>query len=204
MDDMNNPDPRNWTEKEYEEYIIKNEGLIHKLCHKYYGKIGYEDLANELRISMWQALKRFNPQKANNTKLSTYLYTIIKNRAYELNRDQIQKKRNPGYQILSIDAFQWDDESVDLLKFAQEDHSPFREDEFDPQSYVEQREQIEIVFSLLRSKSSRTQTAVTMYFNGRYQSEIAKKLNLTQSHISQILNRFFQDAKVVLERKGYH
>lgn len=74
----------------------EHSGMLHKFA-KYNIGMGYEDLLQELRITMWKASCKYNPNL--NTKFSTYLFSALRRRVQKLNNkiNHVQSRIPPAF-----------------------------------------------------------------------------------------------------------
>jgi RNA polymerase sigma factor (sigma-70 family) len=81
---------------DFEALEREHSGMLHKFA-KYNIGMEYEDLLQELRITMWNASRKYNPDL--NTKFSTYLFSALRRRVQKLNTriNNVQSRIPPAF-----------------------------------------------------------------------------------------------------------
>lgn len=87
---------------------LENKVVCEASSYKIFGYTS-EDLAQELRLTLWKGLNTFDSEK--NVKLKTWANIVIKRRLYELNRFQTCTKKRKDY--LFGELFEETDEESD-------------------------------------------------------------------------------------------
>ena len=71
-------------------------------CFQYqFGNYDINDMAQELRLRLWQQLRNYNPQRAS---LRTWGNIVIKNKIKNIKRDSFRHKRLIQYFLSDLDS----------------------------------------------------------------------------------------------------
>lgn len=103
-------------EKEFNEWLADNEGMIRKLA-RVADIPGYdeEDVAQELRLKAWDVLSRGIYDPGRGVKLSTFMYAVLSAKTRELYRNAVSEARGGGNRPQSLDQSEDGQDPYDTL-----------------------------------------------------------------------------------------
>lgn len=149
----------------------QNERYIHHICKKYLNLgIPYDDLVGCADLAFMKAIKQFNP---NQSKWLTYYSRIISNEILMLNRKQRR----------------WND-CISLQKVINEDgggHMLTLEETLQSEDELYSKVLTKEVARALRKLPAIQQQVMLLTLDGNTQKSIGKRLGLSQSYISRVL-----------------
>lgn len=182
---------KNGDRKSFEKLVLANIHLTVYLVRKYFpNAYDKEDLYSISFLSLIEALQTFDIEK--NICFSSYLTVVLRyDFLYVFRKERTYKKRELSYEYLL---------SSDLYKHGLKLQDTLESPDADIVSNYEKKETIEEVRKLVFSLPEREKEIICLYFgfyddNCYNQSEIAKKLNISQAHVSRILKSTLQTIK---------
>ncbi len=93
------------TEKEIIDFIVKNDRLIWYIAlrsGKSYLEDEVDDIAQELRLSLYVSLQRYDPSRE--ASIHTYATICMKHYLHKLKKTRSRKKRIPAHNVSSLDT----------------------------------------------------------------------------------------------------
>ena len=184
---------------DFEKILEQAEPIIQNVVRSFRGAIAGtildpDDLRQELEICVWKVYCKYDPQRS---RLSTFLTESLKNRAKELLRHELAQKRGGTSIIGSLNAYLDAEEEGDtILDYTVDECASVEADAY-CHEIMEARDEI------LLSMDPRHAEAILMILAGIKQTDIAKKLGMTQPMISQAYTRFKRNLAKKLETMGY-
>lgn len=184
---------------DFEQILKQAEPIIQNVVWSFRGAIAGtildpDDLRQELEIWVWKVYCKYDPQRS---RLSTFLTESLKNRAVELIRHELAQKRGGTSIIGSLNTFLDAEEEGDtILDYTVDECASVEADAY-CHEIMEARDEI------LLSMDPRHAEAILMILAGITQTDIAKKLGMTQPMISQAYARFKRNLAKKLETMGY-
>lgn len=168
------------TPQEVDDFIARNEWIIHAVVHPYRGLLEYEDLLQEACIGVIKGLSTFNPSKK--AKLTTYVYNCAANEVKMAIRKSNAKKRSAT--IIPIDPSPLDQTMGNPRSLAIPDpNTDVEKDALERVLYCK-------IMEVVRAKlTTIEQIVVIQYMDGVPQSKTGKYLHISQSQVSKILNQ---------------
>lgn len=146
--------------KSFEDLILEYHPMIYKICRVYSASEDFDDLYQEILISIWRSLPSFQGR----SKLSTWLYRVALNKAMTYQRDQ--KKYNSKV-------------SIDHLVEMQDQAS----------NYKEKEQQINRLYSAISQLKKTERSIVLLYLEEKTYEEIAEITGLKTSNVGVKINR---------------
>lgn len=205
MAQQNRENPIPQTEQEIEQFLIRNENMIHSVCHEF-GSCGieYEDLKQEATIGFLKGIRTYSPNKG--TMLTTYCYKCAKNEILMIIRKRSSKGRKAV--VLSLDeAFTPDgkDKPVDPannLSSSEGDELHMTEASLEDQ--VVFRDLVRLITKYAHECLSDTEfKALMMWYQHASQEKIATALNISQGTASKLVHFSHAKLKWYLNQHGY-
>jgi RNA polymerase sigma-70 factor (ECF subfamily) len=146
--------------KRFGDLIQEYHPMIYKICRVYSTSEDFDDLYQEILISVWKSLPSFQGR----SKLSTWLYRVVLNKAMTYQRDQ--KKHESKISIDHIVEMQ--DGTTD---------------------YQEKEQQINRLYSAISQLKKDDRSIVLLYLDEKTYEEIAEITGLTTSNVGVKINR---------------
>lgn len=103
--------------------LRENDGLIHYTLRRAFGRMSfedYEDMTQELRISMYQAVLRFDPSRG--VPMMAYVAICLQNAARDLMVSRRRRLSRPCEKALSLDAPLGIGQDEALISIVRDDH----------------------------------------------------------------------------------
>jgi RNA polymerase sigma-70 factor (ECF subfamily) len=144
----------------FKDLIQEYHPMIYKICRVYSTSEDFDDLYQEILISVWKSLPSFQGR----SKLSTWLYRVALNKAMTYQRDQ--KKYNSKV-------------SIDLTVEMQEQES----------DYQEKEQQIKRLYNAISQLKKTERSIALLYLDEKTYEEIAEITGLTTSNVGVKINR---------------
>ena len=195
------------------EKIIKQyEPLMHKLLQTVHTGADYQDYMQELRLTAWQVLQKFDEKR--NTKLETLMYNTFKNKINDLLRKSGKiMRKNPCHKckLSTICIEECPTKSNALLKFFRklmvknptnyEDLSWHNKNRCLMTGKARDNIHYHILIDVIEQKLSNIDKLIFQYkLAGDNQSIIATKLHITQQRVAQRLKNIRNMIKSTIER----
>ena len=160
-------------EKAFHELVEMYKDNVLNTCYHYiHNRMDAEDLAQEVFIEVHRSIHHFK----EDAQLSTWIYRIAVNKSLDLIRKRKRKKRF-GY-LVSIFTPEDDERDVQLP------------DSGDPETSLEQKERMQILYSAIENLAENQKTALTLSkFEGLSNKEIADIMNTSVSSVESLLHR---------------
>jgi RNA polymerase sigma-70 factor (ECF subfamily) len=146
-------------ELNFENIIHENHPMIYKICRVYSSEDDFDDLYQEVLISIWKAMKSFKGE----AKLSTWLYRVVLNTALTYSRN---KKRR--WSRLSF---------VQLKESHEATESPKADDK------------IEHLYAAIKQLAKDERALILLYLDDKKYQEIADISGLSVSNVGVKINR---------------
>jgi RNA polymerase sigma-70 factor (ECF subfamily) len=144
----------------FKDLIEEYHPMIYKICRVYSTSVDFDDLYQEILISVWKSLPSFQGR----SKLSTWLYRVVLNKAMTYQRDQ--KKYNAKVSI---------DHIVEMQNEASD--------------YQEKEQQINRLYSAIGQLNKTERSIALLYLDEKTYEEIAEITGLTISNVGVKINR---------------
>ena len=145
------------------------------------------DVSQEVFVKLWQTIQNYR----GDASLLTYLMTLTKNAAYDLERKKAR------YRTTSLTLENEDGETVEL-------DLPDRSDEANPEQNYLRKEKIETVRRAINALDRDWREIIIMRdINGMSYAEISGATGLTEGTVKSRLNRARQALKKILEKWNY-
>lgn len=165
------------TNEDINNLIINNQNLAYSLLNKYYKKsnhlIDYEDLKSIALLGLVKAANTFNINK--NVKFSSYAYIVIEN--------EILLNLNNEVKLTKVESL--DKNIKDKVTFL----DLLGSNDFIEDTYI-LKEQINYLYCFIDDiKEDNIKNILLLTIDGLNQQEIANKLNISQSLVSQLYHK---------------
>lgn len=145
------------------------------------------DVSQEVFVKLWQTIQNYRGEAS----LLTYLMTLTKNAAYDLERKKAR------HRTTSLTLENEDGETVEL-------DLPDRSDEANPEQNYLRKEKIETVRRAINALDRDWREIIIMRdINGMSYAEISGATGLTEGTVKSRLNRARQALKKTLEKWNY-
>ena len=145
------------------------------------------DVSQEVFVKLWQTIQNYR----GDASLLTYLMTLTKNAAYDLERKKAR------HRTTSLTLENEDGETVEL-------DLPDRSDEANPEQNYLRKEKIETVRRAINALDRDWREIIIMRdINGMSYAEISGATGLTEGTVKSRLNRARQALKKILEKWNY-
>ena len=145
------------------------------------------DVSQEVFVKLWQTIQNYRGEAS----LLTYLMTLTKNAAYDLERKKAR------HRTTSLTLENEDGETVEL-------DLPDRSDEANPEQNYLRKEKIETVRRAINALDRDWREIIIMRdINGMSYAEISGATGLTEGTVKSRLNRARQALKKILEKWNY-
>ena len=145
------------------------------------------DVSQEVFVKLWQTIQNYR----GDASLLTYLMTLTKNAAYDLERKKAR------HRTMSLTLENEDGETVEL-------DLPDRSDEANPEQNYLRKEKIETVRRAINALDRDWREIIIMRdINGMSYAEISGATGLTEGTVKSRLNRARQALKKILEKWNY-
>ena len=152
-----------------QDIVANNHNLIYFMCNKY--NLDIEEYYDVLAIGLCKAAKSFD---CNKSKFATYACTCM------LNEVKMTKRKHKIETISLNNQIINDDSQIELLNLLEDSKSNFNYDLL---------ENLDGLSDWYFKISERNKKILNMYKEGINQEEIAKKFNVSQSHISRVIKK---------------
>lgn len=154
---------------EFQRIIQEYHPMIYKICRVYSDDFDFEDLYQEVLVSIWSGMKRFR----EDAKLSTWIYRVALNTALTYQRNTSKSK---GHQPLMDYHIPVDDESESTGK----------------------EEQVQMLFKAMSQLDKVDRSVMLLYLEEKKYEEIAEITGLSVSHVGVKINRAKSQLKKIL------
>lgn len=173
----------------FEIILPKIEGLLHRSCRRYHiDGYDYDDLLQQCRLRLWRSLHRWNP--LHGCQVTTFVVHIIENELKGLLARATLQSRCPTGSVYSHS--QTSEQFAHHLEPA--DPRNLLED-------VDHADELQTILDKLLPSLSTVETKVyqLMYLDGLKQTEVARRLKVSDQRISEVHQSIFVKAKRLLE-----
>lgn len=165
------------------EFLIKKyEGLVRRIASKTNCPgINFEDLCQEGRLAIYNAVKKFDLSK--NIKFLTYCYTAVKNNCLTIVNLTDTWNQKINKEAIYFSDFQ-EENGCDLLDSMGDNDGNF--------SLIEDNNLLQNALNLL---SDNYKEVFSLYLQGLTYNEIADKLNMTHGKVNSLITVAVQKLK---------
>lgn len=174
------------TSEEINDYLVKNEKLIHAMLKHYKGCDEYDDLFQEASIGFYKGCASYRPNKG--VKLSTYAYECARNQVKMYLRKGAAKFRTAT--VVSLDATAPDGDGSERESLLNQDWGEHDSLRPTPQSLEEiicQKDIMKRSMSIIEEFPREWRIVIYRHMEGVPQSKTAKELGSSQANVSKIL-----------------
>lgn len=147
--------------------------MIHKVCRVYSTPFDYEDLYQEILISIWRSLKNFKSE----SMLSTWIYKVVLNTCLTYRRNQ---NRNPQYHSLEVVK-----EHLNIKMFSSEEGK------------------VNILYASLKKLSKDDRSLIFLYLEGKKYEEISEITGISNSNVGVKINRIKKKLQEIYKNQQY-
>jgi len=168
-------------DKTKERVIIDFENMIHKHCIMYNNMIkdmDYDDIVQEVKTHIAFKLDEYDSDKSS---VSTYVYTVIRNKLENLSKFSRRRKRNFNVKDVMVDRY--DNGIAELLLGGQDERSDY------------ENEVLKIAYRAFDGESDRNKDILKRIFRGERYENIAKDYKISTGQIGNIKNKFIKEVK---------
>lgn len=146
--------------KEFDNLIKDYHPIIFKICRVYSAKDDFEDLYQEVLISLWRSLGTY----AGRSKLSTWLYRVVLNTALTYQRNTKKHKSQVAIEPTYVIADTRDNAN-------------------------EKEQQIELLYTAISKLKKDDRSLVLLYLEEKSYEEITEITGLTMSNVGVKISR---------------
>lgn len=158
-------------EKDFVKIIIKNQGIIHKVCNIYCDTPDdRSDLFQEIVAQLWKSFPGFRAE----SKLSTWMYRVALNTAITHFK---KGERRPDRDYLPYENFQVEDETYN----------------------TEIEEQIKELHRAIQQLTGIEKSIILLYLENTSYEEIAEITGITQNYVRVKMNRIKKKLKKLMK-----
>lgn len=159
---------------DFKSVIEQHHPIIYKICRIYAPKADFEDLYQEILISIWKSLNAFKGQ----AKLSTWVYKVALNTAISYHHSA---KRKGWTSWLGL--------------------SPFLKSEDIPvEDSIETKNDLDHLYWAIRQLKKEDRSIILLYLESYKQSEIADIIGITENNVAVKINRIKKKLKSIIKQ----
>ena len=179
---------RDGNERAFEQLVsIYEKSVFNMVMYITHDREDALDVSQEVFVKLWQTIQNYR----GDASLLTYLMTLTKNAAYDLERKKAR------HRTTSLTLENEDGETVEL-------DLPDRSDEANPEQNYLRKEKIETVRRAINALDRDWREIIIMRdINGMSYAEISGATGLTEGTVKSRLNRARQALKKILEKWNY-
>lgn len=179
---------RDGSEKAFEQLVsIYERSVFNMAMYITHDREDALDVSQEVFVRLWQSLGKYR----GDASVLTYLMTLTKNAAYDLERKKAR------HRTVSLTNENEDGEEVEI-------DIPDRSDDANPEQNYLRKEKIEMVRRAIYALDGEAREIIIMRdMNGMSYSEISKATDLAEGTVKSRLNRARQSLKKILEEWNY-
>ena len=158
---------------------------------------GFDDALQELRTHLWISAKKYRTDRG--ASLESFLFSCSKNKRNEIIRKHTSVTRGS---LVKIDSLDEEIDDQDLRSVSMYDVvSDYRSEDLDS---LEVQDILRVVLGYIESvHDDLFQQVILYYLQGMKQKELAQKFQISQSNVSEKINRFRAAVDVLLTEEGY-
>lgn len=159
---------------DFKSIIDQHHPIIYKICRVYATKADFEDLYQEVLISLWKSQDNFEGK----SKLSTWIYKVALNTAISYHK---HSKRKGWTSWLGLSPFL---KSEDI---AAEDH-------------IDRKNDLDQLYWAIRQLRKEERSIILLYLEEYKQIEIADIVGITENNVAVKINRIKKKLKTLISQ----